>query len=228
MWNQAIILGHLSNDPEVSISDDGGKAITLNVAEVKDWDDAADMQSNDTSWHRVVIRGSNAEIAEKHLKKGSKVYIKGFLKDYEVEGFIASKIIATEIKLLSDIDDAEQKTLKEHEFNKVELIGSLIDAPSAKIIGDSGNLKQGLLSIVVNDSWVNHKGERCERRYVNTAILNDDQARSAEKYLDKNTKLFIKGTMKTLKYNDSKGNEHYKNNILPLKITILGGEHGTK
>ena len=78
--NEAVVLGHLGANPEVKTFDDGGKIVTLSVATSDSWIDKSGQKQESTEWHRVVLRGGTANTAERFLKKGSKVYIKGPMK----------------------------------------------------------------------------------------------------------------------------------------------------
>ena len=49
----------------------------LRLATSEKWKDKQGQKQEKTEWHRVVIFGKVAEIAEKYLRKGSKVYIEG-------------------------------------------------------------------------------------------------------------------------------------------------------
>ena len=80
--NKVILVGNLGRDPEVRHSQDGSKIVQLSLATSESW---KDRQSGDrrekTEWHRVVIFNPNAaDVAEKYLRKGSKVYIEGQLQ----------------------------------------------------------------------------------------------------------------------------------------------------
>lgn len=80
--NKVILLGNLGRDPEVRHSQDGLKIVSLSVATSESWRDKASGERKDkTEWHRVVIMNERlSEVAEKYLKKGSKVYIEGQLQ----------------------------------------------------------------------------------------------------------------------------------------------------
>ena len=81
--NKAIIVGNLGQDPEVRTTDGGSKVVTLSIATSESWRDKNSGEKKEkTEWHRVVIWGAKdndglAGIAEKYLRKGSKVYIEG-------------------------------------------------------------------------------------------------------------------------------------------------------
>ena len=80
--NKVILLGHLGKDPEIKHSGSGTKIVNLSVATSESWKDKATGQRQEkTEWHRVVIFNPNlADIAEKYLRKGSKVYLEGALQ----------------------------------------------------------------------------------------------------------------------------------------------------
>ncbi len=79
--NKVIIVGNLGRDPEVRTMQSGDKVANFSVATSERWKDrnSGEMQER-TEWHRVVIFGRTAEIAEQYLRKGSKVYIEGQLQ----------------------------------------------------------------------------------------------------------------------------------------------------
>jgi len=79
--NRAMLIGHLGQDPEIRATQSGGSVATLSLATSERWTDKASGEKRErTEWHRVVIFNENlAEIAEKYLKKGSKVYVEGQL-----------------------------------------------------------------------------------------------------------------------------------------------------
>jgi len=79
--NKVILIGNLGRDPEVRTMQNGGKVANLSLATSESWRDKASGERKErTEWHRVVIFGNLAEIAEKYLKKGSKVYVCGSLQ----------------------------------------------------------------------------------------------------------------------------------------------------
>ena len=80
--NKVILVGNLGRDPEVRSTNNGGKIVNLNIATSESWRDRQSGERQErTEWHRVVIFNENlAEIAEKYLRKGSKVYLEGQLQ----------------------------------------------------------------------------------------------------------------------------------------------------
>lgn len=80
--NKVIIIGNLGKDPEVRAFQNGGRVCSLSVATSESWKDKASGEKKErTEWHRVSIFNDNLiTIAERYLKKGSKVYLEGQLE----------------------------------------------------------------------------------------------------------------------------------------------------
>ncbi|MCY4191411.1 MAG: single-stranded DNA-binding protein [Rhodospirillaceae bacterium] len=79
--NKVILVGNLGRDPEVRTMQNGDKVANFSVATSERWKDrnTGEMQER-TEWHNVAIFGRTAEIAERYLRKGTKVYIEGQLQ----------------------------------------------------------------------------------------------------------------------------------------------------
>jgi len=80
--NKVILVGNLGRDPEVRTTQDGLKIVNLSVATSETWRDRNSGERKErTEWHRVVIFNERlAEVAEKYLRKGSKIYVEGALQ----------------------------------------------------------------------------------------------------------------------------------------------------
>jgi len=80
--NKVILVGNLGRDPEVRSFQNGGKVCNLSIATSETWRDKASGERKEkTEWHRVSIYNERlADVAEKYLKKGAKVYIEGQLE----------------------------------------------------------------------------------------------------------------------------------------------------
>jgi len=80
--NKVILVGNLGKDPEVRRMTSGEPVVNLSLATSESWRDKASGERKEkTEWHRVVIFNKNlADVAEKYLKKGSKVYVEGQLQ----------------------------------------------------------------------------------------------------------------------------------------------------
>ncbi len=80
--NKVILVGNLGRDPEVRRTQAGDAIVHLSVATSESWRDKASGERREkTEWHRVVIFNERlGEVAQKFLKKGSKVYLEGQLQ----------------------------------------------------------------------------------------------------------------------------------------------------
>src|ERR1051326_6982528 len=79
--NRVMIIGNLTRDPEVRSMQGDKKVCNMTVATNESWKDKSTGERKERAeFHRVVIFGPLAEIAEKHLKKGSQVYLAGSLQ----------------------------------------------------------------------------------------------------------------------------------------------------
>ena len=80
--NKVILVGNLGRDPEIRSTQDGTKIANLSVATSETWRDRNSGERKErTEWHRVVIFNDKlSEVAEKYLRKGSKIYVEGQLQ----------------------------------------------------------------------------------------------------------------------------------------------------
>lgn len=80
--NKAMLIGNLGKDPEVRHTQDGRPIVNFSVATSESWKDKNTGEKKEqTSWHNVVVFNEGlAGVAEKYLKKGSKVYVEGAIK----------------------------------------------------------------------------------------------------------------------------------------------------
>ncbi|MBB2199784.1 single-stranded DNA-binding protein [Gluconacetobacter sp. 1c LMG 22058] len=80
--NKVILVGNLGKDPEVRHAQSGAKIVSLTLATSDTWTDKASGERREkTEWHRVVIYNDRlAEVAERFLRKGRKIYLEGALQ----------------------------------------------------------------------------------------------------------------------------------------------------
>ena len=80
--NKVILVGNLGKDPEARTFANGGKVVSFSLATSENWKDRASGERKEkTEWHNVSIFSEGlAGVAERFLKKGSKVYIEGQLE----------------------------------------------------------------------------------------------------------------------------------------------------
>jgi single-strand DNA-binding protein len=80
--NKVILIGNLGRDPETRTFQNGGKVCNLRLATTETWKDRQSGERRErTEWHNVAIFSEGlAGVAERYLRKGSKVYIEGTLR----------------------------------------------------------------------------------------------------------------------------------------------------
>ena len=80
--NKVILIGNLGRDPEVRQTNSGQRVANLALATSDQWTDKQSGERREkTEWHRVVIFDDKlVDVAEKYLKKGSKIFIEGGLQ----------------------------------------------------------------------------------------------------------------------------------------------------
>jgi single-strand DNA-binding protein len=80
--NKVTLVGNLGRDPEVRTTQDGQKIVNLSVATNETWTDRRSGERKErVEWHRIVIFNEHlADVAEKYLRKGRKVFIEGSLR----------------------------------------------------------------------------------------------------------------------------------------------------
>lgn len=99
--NKVILVGNVGRDPEVRHSQDGTKIVNLTVATSETWKDrnSGDRREK-TEWHRVVIFNDKlADVAEKYVRKGSKIYLEGSLQTRKWTGNDGVEKYSTEVVL---------------------------------------------------------------------------------------------------------------------------------
>jgi len=99
--NKVILVGNLGRDPEVRFSQDNKKIVNMSIATSESWKDRNTGERRErTEWHRVVIFSDGlANIAEKYLRKGSKVYIEGQLQTRKWQDKSGQDKYSTEVVL---------------------------------------------------------------------------------------------------------------------------------
>lgn len=99
--NKVMLIGNLGADPEVRTFQNGGKVCNLRIATSETWKDknSGDRQER-TEWHTVAIFNEGlAGVAERYLKKGSKVYLEGQLQTRKWQDAQGNDRYSTEVVL---------------------------------------------------------------------------------------------------------------------------------
>ncbi|ASJ92249.1 single-stranded DNA-binding protein [Porphyrobacter sp. CACIAM 03H1] len=99
--NKVMLIGNLGADPEVRTFANGGKVCNLRIATSETWKDRNTGERQEkTEWHTVAIFNEGlAGVAERYLKKGSKVYIEGQLQTRKWQDQQGNDRYSTEVVL---------------------------------------------------------------------------------------------------------------------------------
>ena len=99
--NKVILIGNLGRDPEVRSTQGGNKIVNLSIATSESWTDKRSGERRDaTEWNRVVIFSNGlADIADKYLQKGDKVYVEGKLQTRKWQDKSGQDRYSTEVAL---------------------------------------------------------------------------------------------------------------------------------
>ena len=98
--NKVILVGNLGRDPEIRRMQSGDPVANLSLATSESWNDRQTGERRErTEWHRVVIFGKLAEVAERYLRKGGKVYLEGQLQTRKWQDQSGQDRYSTEVVL---------------------------------------------------------------------------------------------------------------------------------
>jgi len=81
--NRVILVGRLGRDPETRYTGSGQAVANFSVATDESYKDRNGERQKRTEWHKIVVWGKQAEIAQQYLKKGSLVFIEGRIQSRE-------------------------------------------------------------------------------------------------------------------------------------------------
>jgi len=99
--NKVILVGNVGQDPQVRTMQSGQKVVSFSLATSERWRDRqTGEQKEQTEWHRVVVFNPNlAEVAERMLQKGTKLYIEGSLRTRKWQNQQGLDVYTTEVVL---------------------------------------------------------------------------------------------------------------------------------
>ena len=102
--NKVILVGTLGKDPETQHLESGVALTKFSLATNDRYKDKSGQWVENTEWHNVILWRGLAEVAEKYLKKGSKVYIEGKIttRSWEKDGEkkYMTEIVGSELLML--------------------------------------------------------------------------------------------------------------------------------
>lgn len=75
--NKVILIGNVGKDPETKYLEGGIPVTKFSLATTETYKDKSGKRIDKTEWHNIVLWRGLAEVAEKYVKKGQKLYIEG-------------------------------------------------------------------------------------------------------------------------------------------------------
>jgi single-strand DNA-binding protein len=112
--NKVILIGNLGKDPEVRRLENGAVVANFSIATSESYIEKSSGEKREvTDWHNIVVWRGLAEVTEKYIKKGMKIYVEGKLKtrswqDKEGTTRYTTEIVADEINILSRLENQQQ------------------------------------------------------------------------------------------------------------------------
>jgi single-strand DNA-binding protein len=108
--NKVILVGRLGRDPETRFTGGGQAVANFSVATDETYKDRNGERQKRTEWHKIVVWGKQAEIAQQYLKKGSLIFIEGRIQsrewqDKEGQKRTSFEIVASNFRMLGGRGD---------------------------------------------------------------------------------------------------------------------------
>jgi len=108
--NKVILVGRLGRDPETRFTSGGQAVANFSVATDESYKDRNGERQKRTEWHKIVVWGKQAEIAQQYLKKGSLLFIEGRIQsrewqDKEGQKRTSFEIVANNFRMLGGRGD---------------------------------------------------------------------------------------------------------------------------
>ncbi len=108
--NKVILVGRLGRDPETRYTSGGQAVCNFSMATDETFKDKSGERQKRTEWHKIVVWGKQAEIAQQYLKKGSQLYLEGRIQsrewtDKEGNKRTSFEIVCTNFRMLGSKGD---------------------------------------------------------------------------------------------------------------------------
>jgi single-strand DNA-binding protein len=109
--NRVILVGRLGRDPETRYTGTGQAVCNFSLATDETYRDRNGERQKRTEWHKIVVWGKQAEIAQQYLKKGSLIYVEGRIQsrewnDKEGQKRTSFEIVANTFRMLGSRADS--------------------------------------------------------------------------------------------------------------------------
>jgi len=96
--NKVILVGNMGMDPVYTKFDNGASKARLRMATTETYRNSQGERFDRTEWHTIILWRGLADLAEKYLRKGSRIYVEGKLRTRQVTGQDGAKRNITEVE----------------------------------------------------------------------------------------------------------------------------------
>ena len=109
--NVVVLVGRLGRDPETRYTGGGQAVCNFSLATDESFKSKSGERQKRTEWHKIVVWGKQAEIAQQYLKKGSQIFLEGRIQsrewmDKENQKRTSFEIVATNFRMLGSRSDS--------------------------------------------------------------------------------------------------------------------------
>jgi single-strand DNA-binding protein len=111
--NKVMLVGRLGRDPETRYTSGGQPVASFSIATDESWRDKDGERHKHTEWHKIVVWGKQAEVAQQYLKKASLVFIQGRIQsrqwdDKQGQKRTSFEIVAESFRVLDGKPEQKQ------------------------------------------------------------------------------------------------------------------------
>lgn len=112
--NRVELIGNVGKDPEIKTLESGMKVANFSIATSETFKDKQGEKQTNTEWHNIVIWGKLADVVEKYVKKGDKLFVAGKIKTRKHEDKYYTDIVVHEMLMLGNKSTASEGTQQEN------------------------------------------------------------------------------------------------------------------
>jgi single-strand DNA-binding protein len=80
-----MLIGNVGSDPEVRSTASGTRLAKMSLATNRQWTNKDGSEQEKTEWHRLTVWGKLADVVERYVKKGDRLYVEGRIEYSESE-----------------------------------------------------------------------------------------------------------------------------------------------
>ena len=133
--NKVMLIGHLGDDVKIKHFDNGGCLARFPLATNESYTNKTTNEKvTNTDWHNIVLRNKAAEICEKYLSKGDKVYVEGKIRTRKWQGEDGADRYTTEVNVdeftflstkkdsVSNVESKQSVETKNEEIDNTEAV----------------------------------------------------------------------------------------------------------